>query len=720
MAAGVDTYVDGGLDPDLAHDYRVGAYNSAGTSYSFANGNGVTISDDYTWGVDMIQDATELGPDGHPIDGFIAFSRSDDPIDSITLNYTVNTTAADSATPGREYQGLPGTVTLGAGIYTVLVPVTPNEIHAVEPTSTVRVDLAPGDGYFVLDANPGAATLRINNTDTWTATLGDGTNYNLLTASPDGTQNLQQVTLSFPHPAGESFTVKVTSSDTTEDDLWDPALPGATGTPGTLVLGTDASGNVLDSYTFTTDPNAQSKTFLVGATQGDSRMFVLQYYFNGIENTDTSTPTFLGEQESGQLGPNELAKPATTRSNDSENLGVSIKVNSPPNHDPTANGVDKPHNWLVGQMANLTATVTGPTAVVHKITYNWDIPGNHLGTFDDKVTSATTTDAEEYGYVTGTGNLTVPLSFFWVSTTYDPSHGGVGPDVDTVKLSVESWDRTKTGNGSLNFNLYTATPSDTTIVKGVVRFVTRTDLRPLQPGFFKRYVGLYSDPNVANPLPDPMGIVFGAGVSTPQPNGNGATFSAGTFKFIQLIKPSNQFTATGVPVPFRSKIFNQWGIDSNTNGPADPETGFKLQLDAQGHFQIDPFDGVGNSGYLTDKAVHDVIDHPSTRIAASDPAATAITDPYPGLSKIDISEDFLTYIMYRPPGVNSQWVPLVVEKWSLNYVVSHTAPAPKQITPGIFPTDPWTIISTNVNIPKDPERSISEPLWNQVVKPTDL
>ncbi len=59
MAAGVDTYVDSSLDPELAHQYRIGAYNSAGIGYSVAIGNGVNISDDYTWGLGMIQDATD-------------------------------------------------------------------------------------------------------------------------------------------------------------------------------------------------------------------------------------------------------------------------------------------------------------------------------------------------------------------------------------------------------------------------------------------------------------------------------------------------------------------------------------------------------------------------------------------------------------------------------------------------------------------------------------
>ncbi len=624
-------------------------------------------------------------------------------------------------TPGREYQTLPGTVTLGAGIYTVLVPVTPNEIHAVEPTSTVRVDLAPGDGYSVADANPGAATLRINNTDTWTATLGDGINYDLLTASPDGTQNLQQVTLSFPHPAGESFTVKITSSDTTEDDLWDPAIPGTTGTPSTLVLGTDASGNVLDSYTFTTDPNAQSKTFLVGATQGDTRMFVLQYYFNGMENTDTCTPTFLEEQQSGQLGPNELAKPATTRSNDSENLGVSIKVNSPPNNDPTANGVDKPHNWLVGQMANLTATVSGPAQLTHKLTYDWDIPGNFKGSYDDKGTSAKTVDAQTYGFANA--GQPVPLSFFWVSTDYDPVTVA-GPDKNTVKLSIESWDRTATATASTLFKLYSSVAIDLTIVKGVVRFNNAAS----DDGVY-RSAGLYSDTNVPNPfrvdpndkrpLLDGYGIIHGAKVGTPQPVGNNACFAQGSFKFIQLMKMDESYTINGIKTPEKQNgVFLIDGINKVQNNKkvfviGDPYIAVQKPRSGQPEiYSVSP-DNPTNDGYVTDKNDVFIADAPAHALEGLQQGF--IGDFRPMLSQIVTDDVFRTCIMYRPPGTGSQWVPLMMDEWTLKYQVDRITPKPLPLNGGSYNVHLWTITagagapapSTFVRLSKEPEWTVA-------------
>ncbi len=59
----------------------------------------------------------------------------------------------------------------------------------------------------------------------WSAVLGDGTNADVLAASVDGTKNLQELTLSFPHPDGESFDITLTTTNASEDLVWDTSNP---------------------------------------------------------------------------------------------------------------------------------------------------------------------------------------------------------------------------------------------------------------------------------------------------------------------------------------------------------------------------------------------------------------------------------------------------------------------------------------------------------------
>ncbi len=631
MAAGVDTYVDGGLDPDLAHDYCVGAYNSAGP---------------------VNRDRTRKS-------GQVQYSQN-----SIFM-----------APFFAENLAVFGASTLG---FTEGQPF---------PASFACFSLI-GQSYPVT-----------------------------LTASPDGTQNLQQVTLSFPHPAGESFTVKVTSSDTTEDDLWDPAIPGATGTPGTLALGTDASGNVLDSYTFTTDPNAQSKTFLVGATKGDWRMFVLQYYFNGIENTDTSTPTFLGEQESGLLGPTGPTGPVRAQSNDGEDLSVSIKLNTHPNTDPNANGVDKPYNWLVGQTVDLTAVVTGPPPDLANSTFTWEVPGNVQSAYTTTATTATVTSLASTRTLEGvcppnqtvTGEVDLPMKFFWVSTDYDPSVDGEGPDLDTVAVHIIPKGPVPIRGAAVNFNVYSPQPTNQLIVPGVIR---SADFPAPESGIGRktRNWGLFNDPNLPSPLPDKKpfvdqyGIFQGGDVATKQPVGNNRCFALGSFKFLQLVTPKNSFIVSGVGR--HSKVYNVTGLD------------LYQPLKAIGR----QFDNAGRDGYVTGqgpKYINDAPDFPLEGLEA--PPSTNVHDSRPTWSQIAADETFQTYMTYRPPGAGAQWVPLLIDNWSIHFGLLRKNPGPTPVpgSAGDYTGDLWRLTYGAPNIPKTFARAVTEPEWSIVIDGAD-
>src|SRR5205807_10013538 len=101
----------------------------------------------------------------------------------------------------------------------------------------------------------------------------------------------------------------------------------------------------------------------------------------------------------------------------------------------------KTRDWLVGQMVDLTAVISGPAHVADNATFNWTPPGNILRDYAIGATSAVavpvTNDDGGYGSTAShqeprTGYHMSQIRYFWVSTTATPP----GPDEDTVMVAV--------------------------------------------------------------------------------------------------------------------------------------------------------------------------------------------------------------------------------------------------------------------------------------------
>ncbi len=99
--------------------------------------------------------ASEAGLDA----GALTVMRTGSTSAPLTVSYSVS----GSATPGTDYAGLPGSVTLPAGSASATIAVTPLDDAAVEPSETVVVTLGPGSGYAV--GSPAAATVTVADDD---------------------------------------------------------------------------------------------------------------------------------------------------------------------------------------------------------------------------------------------------------------------------------------------------------------------------------------------------------------------------------------------------------------------------------------------------------------------------------------------------------------------------------------------------------------------------
>jgi hypothetical protein len=115
----------------------------------------VTMADDDTLVSVVAGDASagEAGPDP----GSFTVHRVGDTSGDLAVVYAVGGTA----TPGADYQALPGTVTLPAGSSTAVVTVTPTDDTLIEGPESVVLTLGPGPAYTV--GAPAAATVTIDD-----------------------------------------------------------------------------------------------------------------------------------------------------------------------------------------------------------------------------------------------------------------------------------------------------------------------------------------------------------------------------------------------------------------------------------------------------------------------------------------------------------------------------------------------------------------------------
>jgi hypothetical protein len=91
--------------------------------------------------------------------GTFTITRSGDLTGPLTVNYTIS----GSATNGTDYASLSGSVTIGAGVASATVVVTPVDDAADETNETVILTLAAGAGHTIGSSNSDTVTIADND-----------------------------------------------------------------------------------------------------------------------------------------------------------------------------------------------------------------------------------------------------------------------------------------------------------------------------------------------------------------------------------------------------------------------------------------------------------------------------------------------------------------------------------------------------------------------------
>ncbi len=170
--------------------------------------------------------------------GEFTVSRTGDTSQAITVNYSVGGTAV----PGMDYQSLPGTVTIPAGLSSATVDVIP--ISSLTSTTTsVILTVSGGTGYT---AATSSATVTITNTPPtlYVADLRPATGASASTASGTATIYLA--------PNGSSATINISFSNLTSTEQAPHLTVGVPGSSSNFVFSLNYPGQVNNQvWTFT-------------------------------------------------------------------------------------------------------------------------------------------------------------------------------------------------------------------------------------------------------------------------------------------------------------------------------------------------------------------------------------------------------------------------------------------------------------------------------------
>ena len=475
--------------------------------------------------------------------------------------------------------------------------------------------------------------------DVWGVKIDQGEKNDVLIASPDGTQNLQQVTVLFPHPAGEALDLTLTSSNPTQNLLWDTSLP----TAGTTVPVIGHSGS---SYTFSVGPDESSVTFWDGATAGNTTADVLTYTVGGTTDTAASTTGFLTAMAAGSA----TVPASQPTSNPASQLEVKITSNNDPNGGPKSDGS---RDWLVGQMVDLTVTVIGLDPNIDRH-YSWTVPpgSNVLREWNTGTAVPLTNDNG------GTGRNLKEVKFFWVST----STGQTAPESDVVTIKVNFAGRSLAA--STTFNVYTPESQ----VGSPVSHGSPGIYRDPADGLW--HIGMQPLAGIRN------GVQWTAEVDD-------APFPRGEFTFVQLVASDGFLAQVNSSDLTKNDFFIRpyqqiWALDGTF---------------PYGDTKVDPFDAPDHLGWKTALFPH-------SHSAGDTPNSTIDSDR---TRELGMNSRYHMYVMYKPSGVGSQWVPLLSENWGFHVSVYWLGNA-------------WTTNGLTWDSVPDFTRETQEPIWN-VVQP---
>jgi hypothetical protein len=190
------------------------------------------------------------------------------------------------------------------------------------------------------------------------------------------------------------------------------------------------------------------------------------------------------------------------------------------------------------------------------------------------------------------------------------------------------------------------------------------------------------------------GIIFSAAVATVQPKGG--AFAQGLVHYTTLAEDNRTYTqdnkAPGKPldVTYTSVYPTAYILDANPvpavrkNDPFVGDPG----IAANPNWAPGPGDG-----WTTSATVHYGVDTP--QIDFFDPS----TGVWNGVMSASMNDAFTTYIMYKPPGGNSSWVPLQCVSYSF------------QVSGTVGPTG-LTAHGASQDIPDAFSPATAEPQWN--------
>lgn len=192
----------------------------------------------------------------------------------------------------------------------------------------------------------------------------------------------------------------------------------------------------------------------------------------------------------------------------------------------------------------------------------------------------------------------------------------------TLTLSLNG----ETYNDSTTFNTYTPQSDATLPIRGTAEIIRQHDV--------PNAIGLMN--------PDGVGVKFSASVSLPQAFSQAPNPEQGQWFLLQLSSLTRRAAlgAKGIHNP----LYGQWGLDGSWPYPAAED---------------DPF--TDSNAWATGTAFHHSYDSPRL------PLQIGMTKAY-----ID-NDEFVTYVMFQPPGTDSEWVPLRSVAWGYSVAAVQVA-----------------------------------------------
>jgi hypothetical protein len=261
--------------------------------------------------------------------------------------------------------------------------------------------------------------------------------------------------------------------------------------------------------------------------------------------------------------------------------------------------------------------------LVDGATFEWEVNGDvlfHYAVFTNEAHAVPLADDNPMAGGSGEtfhyGKKQRSIRFFWVSTS-DP-----GPDLQDVKV-------TATVPGAVvkprdtKYRVYSP-ESTLTATMGEAQFINQ-------------------DPNLNGE--DVLGLLpAGASQAGMHFTGNvqlpGAfAGQVGYWNFLQLGTPSTTLVEAGGAI-WKNQWFANEGLD---DWPYSVPAEFN-----------DPYDALGGSAYAAGSGPKRQSDDPHTHLPHNNPV----------FLDVKRNDSFKTYIMFRPPGADTEWVPLRIMNWS--------------------------------------------------------